>query len=135
MDLKDLVEELLGELGKVVKTDAVVGKVRDAGKAKILPLSKVSIGFGTAMGGVDGKAKRSAGESDADASVGGAGGAVVVEPRAFVVVGEDGVPHMLALQNGKTPVVRKGVRILPQRDAAPALPEVEIPRLGAKRDG
>jgi uncharacterized spore protein YtfJ len=93
MDLKHLMEELLVELGKVSKADSVVGNVRDAGSAKVLPLSKVSIGFGTAVGGVGGKS--SAGVGDADASAGGAGGAVVVEPRAFVVVGEDGVPHML----------------------------------------
>lgn len=133
MDLKNLMQELLGELGKVAQTDGVVGSVRDAGKAKVLPLSKVSIGFGTAVGGIGGKAKRGEGESDADASVGGAGGAVVVEPRAFVVVGEDGVPHMLALQNGKTAVVRRGVRILPQRSAA-ELPAVEVPQLDGKKD-
>jgi uncharacterized spore protein YtfJ len=137
MDLKNLLNELLGELGKVSRTDAVVGSVRDAGKAKVLPLSKVSIGFGTATAGVGGKAKATEGEtvSDADASAAGAGGAVVVEPRAFVVVGEDGVPHLLALQNGKTPVVRRGVRILPQPAEPEALPGVVAPKLGEKRDG
>jgi uncharacterized spore protein YtfJ len=134
MDLKDLMQELLGELGKVSKADAVVGAVRDAGKAKILPLSKVSIGFGTAVGGIGGKARRGEGESDADASVGGAGGAIVVEPRAFVVVGEDGVPHMLALQNGKTAVVRRGVRILPQRTAEELPPAGQPPALGGKKE-
>ncbi len=133
MDLKNLMQELLGELAKVSNADGVVGSVRDAGKAKVLPLSKVSIGFGTAVGGVDAKAKRGDGQSDADASVGGAGGAVVIEPRAFVVVGEDGVPHMLALQNGKTAVVRRGVRILPQRSAE-ELPGAPVPALGAKRE-
>ncbi len=132
MDLKDLMQELLEELGKVAKADAVVGGVRDAGKAKILPLSKVSIGFGTAIGSLDGKAKRGAEESDAGAQAGGAGGAVVVEPRAFVVVGEDGTPHMLALANGKQAVVRRGVKILPppESEPAPALGGVHAPRLG-----
>lgn len=121
MDLKHLVQELLTELGKVARADAVVGGVRDAGKAKVLPLSKVSIGFGTAIGSLDGKAKTGADESGAGAQAGGAGGAVVIEPRAFVVVGEDGVPHMLALVNGKQAVVRRGVRILPAADVEPAL--------------
>ena len=52
MDLKGLVTELLSELGKVSQSDAVVGAVRDAGKAKVLPLSRISIGFGTATGEV-----------------------------------------------------------------------------------
>ncbi|HKY40023.1 MAG TPA: spore germination protein GerW family protein [Polyangiaceae bacterium] len=130
MDLKHLMQELLSELGKVAKADAVVGSVRDAGKAKVLPLAKISIGFGTAIGTLDGKSKAGEGESGADAQAGGAGGAVVVEPRAFVVVGEDGTPHMLALANGKQAVVRRGVKILPNSDAAPALNGAETPRLG-----
>lgn len=130
MDLKHLVQELLEELGKVAKADAVVGGVRDAGKAKILPLSKVSIGFGTAIGSLDGKSKRGGEESDAGAQAGGAGGAVVVEPRAFVVVGEDGTPHMLALAHGKQAVVRRGVKILPNSEPEPSLGGVEAPRLG-----
>jgi hypothetical protein len=54
----------------------------------------------------------------------------VVEPRAFVVVGEDGTPHMLALANGKQAVVRRGVKILPSAEPAPALNVAEAPRLG-----
>lgn len=130
MELKHLVQELLEQLSKVAKADAVVGGVRDAGKAKVLPLAKISIGFGTAIGSLDGKAKRGGEESDAGAQAGGAGGAVVVEPRAFVVVGEDGTPHMLALANGKQAVVRRGVRILPAAEPAPALAGGETPRLG-----
>ncbi|MGC4088367.1 MAG: spore germination protein GerW family protein [Polyangiaceae bacterium] len=117
MDLKGLVSELLSELGKVSKSDAVVGTVRDAGKAKVLPLSRISIGFGTATGEVGGTTGEG-GPAGAGAAGGGAGGAIVVEPRAFVVVGEDGVPHMLALERGKTAVARPGVRILPNGDAA-----------------
>ena len=123
-------QELLDELGKVAKADAVVGGVRDAGKAKILPLAKISVGFGTAMGSLDGKAQRGTEESGAGAQAGGAGGVVVIEPRAFVVVGEDGVPHMLALQNGKQAVVRRGVKILPPDEPLPALNGSEAQRLG-----
>jgi uncharacterized spore protein YtfJ len=130
VELKQLVQELLEQLSKVAKADSVVGGVRDAGKAKVLPLAKISIGFGTAIGGLDGKAKRGTEESDAGAHAGGAGGAVVVEPRAFVVVGEDGTPHMLALANGKQAVVRRGVRILPPTEPAPALGSAETARLG-----
>src|SRR3954469_25678679 len=122
MDLKGLMTELLGELGRVSKADGVVGTVRDAGSAKVLPLSKISIAFGTAIGDVGGSTRRGNDEKNGDAEVGGAGGAIVVEPRAFVVVGEDGVPHMLALHRGKTAVVRKGIEILPTTSAPEALP-------------
>jgi hypothetical protein len=49
-------------------------------------------------------------------------------------VGEDGVPHMLALQRGKTAVLRKGVQILPAPGAAAspdALPSAAAPQLGS----
>jgi uncharacterized spore protein YtfJ len=82
------------------------------------------------MGSLDGKAKRGGEESDAGAQAGGAGGAIVIEPRAFVVVGEDGEPHMLALANGKQAVVRRGVKILPAQSLTPALNGAAAPRLG-----
>lgn len=132
MDLKGLVTELLSELGKVSQSDAVVGAVRDAGKAKVLPLSRISIGFGTATGEVGGTSQAT-GASEASAAGGGAGGAIVVEPRAFVVVGEDGVPHMLALERGKTAVARPGVRILPTGDGAHELAGAPTPQLEAPK--
>jgi len=135
MDLNELVTELLSELGKVGRTDAVVGTVRDAGKAKVLPLSRISIGFGVALGDVGGKSQKAGQEGEVGASGGGAGGAVVVEPRAFVVVGEDGVPHLLALQRGKTAVLRRGIEILPGPAAPHALEGPEPRSLAPRGDG
>lgn len=126
MDLTELMNELLSELGKVAKTDAVVGKVRDAGKTKVLPLSRVSLGFGTAIGEVGGKAEKT---GDAGAAAGGGGGALVVEPRAFVVVGEDGVPHLLALDRGKTAVARRGIEIPQQKTSPNRLKDPQVPGL------
>jgi uncharacterized spore protein YtfJ len=113
MDLNDLVKGLLTELNKVSKSDAVVGTVRDAGRAKVVPLSKVSIAFGAGLAGMGGKTVREGRAGDAGVEGGGAGGALLVEPKAFVVVGEDGVPHMLALKHGKHAVLRHGIEILP----------------------
>jgi uncharacterized spore protein YtfJ len=124
MSLNDLVKGLLEQLEKVSKSDAVVGKVRDAGKAKVMPLSRISIGFGMASAGADGKAARKSGESDAGISGGGAGGALSVEPKAFVVVGEDGIPHMLALRKGKAAVMRRGIEILPQGESGGHAPQL-----------
>jgi uncharacterized spore protein YtfJ len=130
MDLNDLVKGLLSELQKVSKSDAVVGTVRDAGKAKVLPLSKISIAFGTGIAGIDGKSEREGRQGDAGVEGGGAGGALLVEPKAFVVVGEDGVPHMLALKRGKQAVMRRGIEILPEGEASLRLGEGKAPQLG-----
>ena len=59
-----------------------MGTVRDAGKAKVVPLSKVSIAFGAGLAGAGGKAEKEGGGSDAGLEGGGAGGAILVEPKA-----------------------------------------------------
>lgn len=133
MELNELLKGLLSELNKVSKSDAVVGKVRDAGKAKVVPLSKISIAFGTATAGAGGKTEREDRKGDAGIEGGGAGGALIVEPRAFVVVGEDGIPHMLALEKGKHAVLRRGIEIVPRAEAEPQLPGVEPKRVGDGR--
>jgi uncharacterized spore protein YtfJ len=136
MEVKNLVKGLMAELNKVVKSDAVVGGVRDAGKAKVVPLSRVSIGFGAGLGGVGGKTDRST-NGGGKAEGGGAGGAIVVEPRAFVVVGEDGLVHMLALNQGKHAVVRRGIEILPDHHEHLRIGESSLalaPLLGASSD-
>jgi uncharacterized spore protein YtfJ len=132
MELNELVKGLLAELEKISKSDAVVGTVRDAGKAKVLPLSKISVGFGTGLAEVGGKSKREGKEGDAGMEGGGVGGALMIEPKAFVVVGEDGVPHMLALKRGKRAVVRHGIEIAPDGEAQrQRLPGGGAPQLGS----
>jgi uncharacterized spore protein YtfJ len=130
MELKSLVKNLLSEINKISKSEAVVGGVRDAGKAKVIPLSRISVGFATAIGGAGGKRNRQAGEADAEGEGGGAGGALKVEPRAFVVVGEDGVPHMLALKRGHA-VVRRGIELTRETSPPAELAGGAVPKLGA----
>lgn len=131
MDLNDLVKGLLSELNKVSKSDAVVGTVRDAGKAKVLPLSKVSLGFGSGVAEIGGKSRAQSGAGNVGAQGGGVGGALSVEPKAFVVVGEDGVPRMLALKRGRA-LVRQGIEILPDGEPRKALNEPSVPKLSGK---
>jgi uncharacterized spore protein YtfJ len=129
MELKNLVKNLLGEINKISKSDVVVGGVRDAGKAKVMPLSRISVGFGTAIGGAGGKRGKEAGDGDAEGEGGGAGGALRVEPRAFVVVGEDGVPHMLAIKRGHA-VVRRGIELTKESEELAKLVGGDTPKLG-----
>jgi len=130
MELKNLVKSLLTEINKISKSEAVVGNIRDAGKAKVMPLSRISVAFGTAIGGAGGKRTKADGSGDAEGEGGGAGGALKVEPRAFVVVGEDGVPHMLAIKRGHA-VVRRGIELTKETEGLDALPGGHTPKLGA----
>lgn len=134
VDLSALVKGLLEELRQVSKAESVVGAVHDAGKAKVLPLSRVSIGFGAGTAGAGGKATRGGHSSDAGAEGGGIAGALMVEPRAFVVVDENGTPHLLALEKGKGGVLRRGIeipRLTNEPERRPALdPKGPLPSLG-----
>jgi uncharacterized spore protein YtfJ len=114
MELEDLVEGLLADLHRISKSDAVTGSVRDAGDVKVLPLSRIAIGFGTGSVGAEGKADRERVKGDVGFEGGAVGGAVSVQPKAFVVVGADGVPHMLALKGGKRAVMRRGLELTPK---------------------
>ncbi len=81
-----LIERVLGELHRIVQTRTVVGEPVVAGGLTLIPVSKISFGFG-AGGGKDGK-----GQS-------GTGGGATVEPIAFVVIDGDGKAQLLSLQD------------------------------------
>jgi uncharacterized spore protein YtfJ len=109
MDLKTLLDDLMGELQKVSKTSALVGNPFTLGSAQLVPLCRLTMGFGTGTsdgvgtyGGRDGRFEGA-----------GAGGALAVEPRAFVVIGEDGVPRMLSMRRGRRAVLQHAIELKP----------------------
>ena len=82
--VEGLIERVLGELHHLVKTETVVGDPVPVGDVTLIPVSKISFGFG-AGGGQEGK-----GQS-------GTGGGATVEPIAFVVIDGDGMAQILPL--------------------------------------
>jgi uncharacterized spore protein YtfJ len=82
--VEGLIERVLGELHQIVKTETVVGEPVAVGDITLIPVSKISFGFG-AGGGREGK-----GQS-------GTGGGAMVEPIAFVVVDAAGKAQILSL--------------------------------------
>lgn len=107
MDLDDTIKGLLGELKKLSSSDSVVGKPLSMGGANLLPLCRVSIGFGA--GGSDMQGQR--GPRDGSVEAGGAAGGLSIEPRAFVVVGPDGVPQLLSLGRGGAAQLQRPVEV------------------------
>ena len=80
-----LIERVLGELHKIVQTRTVIGEPVVAGEVTLIPVSKISLGFG-AGGGQEG-----AGRS-------GTGGGASVEPIGFVVIDAKGKVQVLTLK-------------------------------------
>lgn len=108
MELKNLLENLMGELEKVAQTQNLVGKKPlKLGNTSMVPLCRLTMGFGTAASDASGKST----ERDGALEGAGAGGALSVEPRAFVVVGKDGIPQLLSLRKGKHIVLQRAIEL------------------------
>ena len=77
MAIEKLAETLLEKLRFITQAETVIGKPIQAGESTVVPVSRVSVGFG--LGGHQGKGDTSA-----------SGGGASVEPVAFLVIkGED----------------------------------------------
>ena len=83
--VESLIERVMGELHRIVQTRTVVGEPVKTGDLTLIPVSKISFGFG-AGGGETGKAHS------------GTGGGATVTPIAFVVVDANGKAQILTLQ-------------------------------------
>lgn len=76
MVIEALVKTVLSELKQITQTETVVGDPITAGGVTVIPVSKVSVGFG--IGGGKAQEKNREGE--------GTGGGVMIEPVAFIVI-------------------------------------------------
>jgi uncharacterized spore protein YtfJ len=110
MELDELVNSLMKQLYRVSKSESVVGKPMTFADSAVVPLCKVSVGFGTGSGDVTGEASRRGANFD----VGGVGGGLTVEPRAFVVVGKGGQAQMLSVRRGAKAILQRAIDVLPQ---------------------
>jgi uncharacterized spore protein YtfJ len=113
VEVKDLIKKLLEEINAISKTETVVGEPLQVGDSKIIPISKLSIGFGVGGGNASG-----AGDGDAKAggslTAGGAAGGVKVEPVAFIAVDPEGGAQLLCLDEPEATVIDKLLHVAPE---------------------
>ena len=83
--IESLIERVMGELHRIVQTRTVVGEPVQAGELTLIPVPRITFGFG-AGGGQEGK-----GQS-------GTGGGATVEPIAFVVIDGNGKAQILTIR-------------------------------------
>jgi len=91
MLIEDLVKAVLKELKEISKTQTVVGDPISMEGTTVIPVSKVSLGFG--IGGGEGNNKSNAYE--------GTGGGMAIEPQAFIVIQKDKV-ELITLKKSDT---------------------------------
>ncbi|HEY8042601.1 MAG TPA: spore germination protein GerW family protein [Polyangiaceae bacterium] len=109
MHLKTLLDDLMKELHKVSRSSELVGAPLTLGEVQLVPLCRLTMGFASGTSEAAGKAAGRGGAFEGA----GAGGGLAVEPRAFVVVGPDGVPRMLSMRRGKRAVLQHAVEVRP----------------------
>lgn len=117
-DLDELLTGLMNDMRKVSDTASMIGKPVKVGTSHMVPLLNVTIGFGTAATEISG----SGAQRGASVDGGGAGGTMVVAPKAFVVVGADGVPQLVTLRDGKHGEVQKAIELSGNGQPNAALP-------------
>ncbi len=81
MGVEDTIKEIACELERIATTKTVVGDPITAAGKTIIPISRISLGFGA--GGGEGK-------KDTESGYGGGGGAgAKIEPVAFIMLSEE----------------------------------------------
>ena len=84
--LPNMLENTIAKIREMVDVNSVIGEAIVVGDTTIIPVSKVSVGFGG--GGSDFT-------KNTNAFGGGAGGGVKVQPICFLVVNKDGNVRMM----------------------------------------
>ena len=84
--LPNMLENTIAKIREMVDVNSVIGESIVVGDTTIIPVSKVSVGFGG--GGSDFT-------KNTNAFGGGAGGGVKVQPICFLVVNKDGNVRMM----------------------------------------
>ncbi len=90
---RELIKSILDELKAIAKTETIVGEPITIGDKTIVPVCKITLGFG-AGGGTGGTKDKGEGAGS------GGGGGVVIFPAAFIVIKGDEV-SVLGVKPGK----------------------------------
>ena len=96
MDISNIVKAIMEQIKETVRSETVVGEPVQAEESVIIPVSRVSFGFG--VGGAD--------REEADkGSASGTGCGATIEPVAFVVVSK-GKAQLLPLKSREATLTR-----------------------------
>lgn len=93
-NIMELLQGIIGELRVIAKSETVVGQPVQAGDRTVIPVTRISVGFG-AGGGED-----SPGGGKGPRFGGGGGGGAVIDPVAFLVLDKDKVSLVTAKKKG-----------------------------------
>ena len=84
MEPRDLLEALAAQVRELAKSETVIGEPLVLGDATIVPVTRVTVGFGAGSG--SGEVNEAAKTEKAGGTGGGGGGGVRIAPAAFIVM-------------------------------------------------
>jgi uncharacterized spore protein YtfJ len=99
MGIDNIASVILEKLRSIAQTDTIIGKPITVDNTTLIPVSKVSVGFG--LGSNTGKSE-----------LAGSGGGLSVEPIAFIVV-SNGDARIMSLTRDKD-VFGKAIDLVPE---------------------
>ena len=92
-NLVEILQTIVGELRQIARSESVVGQPVTVGERTIVPITKLSVGFGG--GGAEGsRPEKGSGFG------GGGGGGAMIEPVAFLVIDKDRVQLLTTRKHG-----------------------------------
>jgi uncharacterized spore protein YtfJ len=105
----DILKSVVGELREIARSETVIGQPITVGKTTVLPVIKLSVGFGA--GGAQGEDTKATSRFG-----GGGGGGARIEPAGFIIIEENGV-RFLATGKGKWDSIIEAVPGIAQKIA------------------
>ena len=102
--LPNMLENTIAKIREMVDVNSVIGQPIVAGDTTIIPVSKVSVGFGG--GGSDFT-------KNTEAFGGGAGGGIKVTPICFLIVNKDGNVRMMPVPTPANSTADRLVEMVP----------------------
>ncbi len=116
--LENILDSLFERIKDVVSSETIVGEPIKVGKAHIIPLSKLKIGF---MAG-----------SRSEKEIGASGGAISVEPIGLLVITDEGQAVFHSTSRPQSALLEKAINLIPDI-AEKVLPEIKQ-RLSSKKE-
>jgi uncharacterized spore protein YtfJ len=80
----EILHSVVGELKDMARSESIVGDPITIGDRTVIPVVKMTVGFGAGGGQGEAESKRSG-------FGGGGGGGVSIEPAAFIIMDKDGI--------------------------------------------
>lgn len=92
-NLAEVLQTIVGELRQIARSESVVGAPVTIGERTVVPITKLSVGFGA--GGAEGtRPDKGSGFG------GGGGGGAMIEPVAFLVLDKDRIQLLTTKKHG-----------------------------------